>query len=43
MYCSIRAFNFLASKNKKNGEEEDELLIRAKRDLEGISDEASPE
>uniref|UniRef100_A0A0R3RTT6 WD_REPEATS_REGION domain-containing protein n=1 Tax=Elaeophora elaphi TaxID=1147741 RepID=A0A0R3RTT6_9BILA len=31
------------SENKENGEEEDELLVRARRDLEGISDEASPE
>ncbi|CAG9535919.1 unnamed protein product [Cercopithifilaria johnstoni] len=31
------------SENRKNGEEEDELLVRARRDLEGISDEASPE
>ncbi|EFO27108.2 hypothetical protein LOAG_01377 [Loa loa] len=33
----------ITSENRKNGEEEDELLMRAKRDLEGISDEASPE
>ncbi|VDO09025.1 unnamed protein product [Brugia timori] len=32
-----------APENRKNGEEEDEILVRARRDLEGISDEASPE
>ncbi|KAL3998001.1 WD domain G-beta repeat family protein [Acanthocheilonema viteae] len=29
--------------NRKNDEEEDELLVRARRDLEGTSNEASPE
>uniref|UniRef100_A0A915PQT1 Anaphase-promoting complex subunit 4 WD40 domain-containing protein n=1 Tax=Setaria digitata TaxID=48799 RepID=A0A915PQT1_9BILA len=29
--------------SRKSGEEDDELLARARRDLEGISDEASPE
>ncbi|VDN94172.1 unnamed protein product [Brugia pahangi] len=32
-----------APENRKNGDEEDEILVRARRDLEGISDEASPE